>query len=77
MEYLLTCDTMLFYRQTVDHLGFAIETESDFKLYEKSQADYLRILAKRSGRWKSMIRLNEHKLNPAKCKYPLLSHSPL
>jgi len=55
------------YRPTIDHLGFTIESESDFRLYEQSQSEYFKILAKRSQRWQSFLRFGENKYNSAKC----------
>lgn len=56
------------YRPTIDHLGFTIESESDFRLYEQSQSEYFKILAKRSQRWQSFLRFGENKYNSAKLK---------
>ncbi|XP_067948552.1 growth hormone-regulated TBC protein 1-A-like [Watersipora subatra] len=56
------------YRQTVDHLGFAIDDEVAWRLYEKSQAEYLKVLYKRSQRWKTFLRIGQDKTDPRKLR---------
>ena len=55
-------------RQLTDHLGFAIASEAAFKVYEKSQAEYLKVLHKRSQRWKTFLLLRQYKTDSRKCK---------